>query len=390
MDGWRRTLWAVDSAGFSFNVAFLLFALLVPLDALRHHWSVATIGSLAALVGVTQLPGRILSGPLVDAKGEVAVLRITFGAGLLASLLVLEIPSLLGGLIGGQLAIGLARGLFWTAGQALVGRQPGDSARHLGFFTSATKAGAMIGLASAGLVAVRAGIGVGFGVSGALNAVALLLTWRIPQAGRSHRSVRLTKALAGLVPAARRPFVVANGLLSFLCAMPQALAQSIDPVYLVRLGMLPSMAALLTAVMSVGMIGAGFLGAPVIRRWGIRRTAMVAGGLFTGSLGILAVTSSLWAVASAVLLGGVGAGWLNVVFLTDVTRKSPDGERGTNLGVTQIYFVVATMTAPYLAGQMARGWGFSWAWGGEGVVALIVLAAYRQIVSSKRRVTSAA
>jgi len=386
----RRTLWAVDTAGFIFNVAFLLFALLVPLDAIRHHWSVATIGSLAALVGVTQLPGRILSGPLVDAKGERAVLRWTFGSGVLASGLVLGVPSVMAGLVGGQLGIGLARGLFWTAGQALVGRQAGDSARHLGFFTSATKAGAMVGLASAGLVAMRVGIDWGFGISGALNAIALILTWVIPPAVRAPRAPGLVHALAGLWPAARRPFVTANGFLSFLCAMPQALAQSIDPVYFMRLGVGSSWAALLTAFLSVGMIGAGFGAAPVLRRWGIRRTATVAGSLFVVSLAFLGMWPAVGAVTSAVFLGGVGAGLLNVVFLTDLVQQSPAGERGTNLGVAQIYFVLATMLAPDLAGHVAARWGFGWAWAGEGVVAVGVLGAYRIMTTWNGRWKSAA
>ncbi|MCL5116940.1 MAG: MFS transporter [Firmicutes bacterium] len=366
----RANLQKVYASGFLFNVSYLTFAVLIPLDALQQHLPVWMVGILAAIPGVLQLPTRILSGPLVDWLGERWVLWVTFLLASLAGLIVVAGEAFpMAALVVGQLFMGAARGLFWIAAQAEVSRQPGNRAQYLGLFTSYTKGGALIGIAAAGGIAEILGIVGGFVLAGSLSFMALVIGLTLPKREMNARPASLLGAVQRLWPASRKPFVVVNGLVALLCAIPQSLAQSFYPVVLIRLGLSDSAASLVTALMSLGMILSGIMGARVLQRIGMKRmvaysTALVAVSLFFTAVHQIGVDGV------AIFLGGFAAGWLNIAFLTAVSARSQDGDRGTNLGVTQVYFVVAMAATPLLSGWLLSAIGRPETFLVEGLLAL--------------------
>lgn len=355
----------------TFNAAFLLLAVLVPLDALRLGLNPVLIGFLAALPGALQLPLRILSGPLSDAWGERTVLLLTFFLSTLAGLLALVIPNPIWGLVLAQLAVGAARGLFWTAAQSYVSRLPGQRVLNLGRFTSFAKGGALVGIATAGTLATLLGIGLSFGISAMLSLISLFLASSLITLRRTIAPGTLAQALKELPRAAVHPFIILNGLVSILCALPQALTQSFYPVYLVHQGLPVSLASMITALQSLGMIVAGFFAAAAIRRMGSHGVVTLSAALLAASL--LATASGLLIlVALAIFLAGIAAGWLNVAFISAVAEHSTDANRGTNLGVTQVYFVLSMIMTPILAGALASEIGLAAAFTGEGVLVTII------------------
>lgn len=368
-----RQLHKVYFSGFFFNVSYLLFAVLIPLDALSLHLAIWMVGVLTALPGVLQLPTRIISGPLVDWLGARWVLWLTFWLGFLAGLCVLLGHSApITTLIAGQFLMGAARGFFWTAAQSEVSRQPGNRPQHLGIFTSYTKGGALIGIAGSGLTATFFGIIGGFMVSDALAVLSLAIGFTLRASARSGHQKSFWQAVQRLLPASRQPFVVVNGIIALLCAIPQALAQSFYPVVLIRLGLSPAGASLETALMSLGMIVAGIIGAAALRILGMRRLIALSTTLVALSLAGTAFQHTLWD-GFAIFLGGLAAGWLNVGFLTAVSSRSHDGDRGTNLAVTQVYFVVAIMVTPLLSGWLLSRFGISMTFLVEAGLALVAM-----------------
>lgn len=343
--------WRINIQGLLFNTGFLLVALLVPLRALHLGLSPAEIGLLAAMPGVLQIPLRLASGPLVDLWGERRVLTITFflatGAGLLAAL----VPGAVLSLVLAQLAIGASRGLYWTSAQSYVSRLQGDRAGNLGRFTSFTKGGALLGIAAAGTLTVVVGFPQAFLFPVLFGVICLILTLTLTdlsdRSRRQHRDV--FSAFRELPRAAVRPFVVVNGIISVLCATPQALAQSFYTIYLLHLGVPAALASLLTALQSVGMIAAGLWAGRLIRHHPRARVLWASVILVCLSLAATWIAWTPW-VSLVILTGGMAAGWLNVLFVTDVATKSQEGNRGTNLGVTQAYFVLGMVFTPLLCG----------------------------------------
>ncbi len=358
--------------GFLFNVSFLSFAILIPVDALAHHFPVFLVGVLAAIPGILQLPLRIFSGPLVDRMGERWVLGVTFFLATIAGVVLTVGPlSLIPSLIAGQLCMGAARGLFWPAAQSQVSREPENRVRQLGLFTSFTKGGALVGTALAGGIAEEAGIRGGFAFAAALGFVALVIGATLPKTLAATRPSSLSAAISRLLPSVRQPFVIVNGLVAVLCALPQSLAQSFYPVSLLQLGLKSGSASLITALTSLGMIISGFFGDRALKRMGMRSVVTIS-ALFIGlSLATTAVHQIAWD-AAAIFVGGFFAGWLNVAFLTAVSSRSADGERGTNLGVTQAFFVMAFMGTPLFSGWLFGTAGRADTFLVEGVLSVIV------------------
>ena len=348
----RTKLWEVNGAGLAFNVSFLMLALLIPIDAIHLGYAPWMIGVLAAMSGLVQLPTRILSGPLTAYLGERRLLLVTFGLGTSAGLFAAGIGVKFLGLVLAQLSIGAARGLFWPAAQSLVSKLGTDASHNLGHFTSATKGGALIGIAISGSVAGLLGIPAAFMLSAVLSLVAALIAWTFPVLPKAAEGENFMHAVKSLVPVGKRPVVVVSGLVALLTALPQALAQSFYPVWLLRLHMEAQATTALTALQGLGMIGAGLLATTMIRRWGFRKIIM-------GSIVLLGVsvaassTDSVLILAGCLLFTGIAAGLLNVGFLSVVTVLGDYSERGLYFGVTQSYFVVAMIATPLISGVIA-------------------------------------
>jgi MFS family permease len=363
---------------WAFNVAYLLLALLVPLDAVRLGLPPPVIGMLAAVPGVLQLPARIVSGPLADGWGERTVLLLTFGLAVLAGFLALFVPAPVAGLVLAQLAIGAARGLFWTAAQAYTSRLAGSRSANLGRFTSFTKGGALVGIAAAGPLATALGIGPAFGLTALLGFLSAVLAWTLVPLPRPGPARPLVRTLRSLPKIACDPVIVFYGMVSMLCALPQSLAQSFFAVWLLDRGAPASWASVLTALQSFGMIVAGFAAGRVMGRLGAARVVWLSGILLALSLLLVAVPA-VPPAAGGIFAAGLAAGWLNVAFLTQVADTSSDADRGTRLGVTQIYFVVSMMLTPLLSGILADLVGMSGTFLTEAGLVFVVLALLRRL-----------
>lgn len=377
----RQILGRTYAAGMMFNVTYLMYAVLVPIDAVHRGFPLWEVGVLTAAPGFLQLPARILSGPMTDVFGEPLMIRSTFLSALLAGMFAIFVQPPVIGLALGQLAVGIARGLYWTAAQSLVSRQPVDRAQAMGLFTTFTKGGALIGIFASGLAADVLGLTPAFAITSGLAVIGLILTWPIPTRVLNRGSIKMKRAMAGLWPAAKRPLVLLYGSAAFLCAMPQALAQSFYPVYLLHLHTGRTMAGAITAFMSLGMTLSGLTGAVIMHRFGAHR--MVTMAALTMVIGF-AITPIHSIVVSSIgiFAAGWASGWLNVAFLTRVSEKSPQPLRGTNLAMTQVYFVIAMMVTPVLSGWASQTFGFIAGFGFPAILAALLMLLF--VIFAKR------
>jgi MFS family permease len=367
-----RTMMAV---GFCFNLGYLMLAFLVPLYAVvRLHDSLVSIGVITALPSMLQLPLRTLSGPIGDFWGEARLLRVSFSFAACSGLSVVLFPGLTG-LVMAQVAIGFARGLYWIPSQAYLSRLPFDRARSLGALTGYNNMGALGGILFAGPLAFWLGFPAAFGISSACQGACLALAFLLPDLPRVTTARTIGAAVARLPQAAARPVMWLAGAIAGISAIPQGLVQSFYPVYLTHLGLAAPAASAITSLRSGGVIVAGFLSYLAFRRWGQHGSLLGFGLLLALSLAATGATGRLAPVAVFILLAGLASGVLNVLFIVKVSDASAEGDRSTNIAVTEICFALAMMLVPLLFGVVAHAIGLSATFVAAAALVIVVVVA---------------
>jgi MFS family permease len=341
----------------AFGAGYMLLAVLVPLYAHARGASAVTVGLLASVPVVMQVPTRLFSGALTDLWGEHRLLYACSAAALAAGLAVPLGGGSLGGLVVAQLLIGGARGAFWIGTQSYVARLPTDVARSLGWQSSFTNVGSLAGVALGGALAARFGFLTAFGVVAVLGGATFLGAAALPAVPRGAvpRSARQAVAALGVALLDRRIWFC--GGVAFLTAIPQALSQSFYPVFAVQLGASLAGSAEITALRNLGMIATGFLAAALLRRFGGRGTVAVSLALLGLTLAACGLWHSLGAFAASVALAGAAAGVTNVFFLSTAALMGGEQTRAANLAAVNFTFAVAMGIMPTGFGLLAAHTG---------------------------------
>lgn len=392
-----RPLAVLIAVSFVDAIGFMIVLPLLPFYALRLHATPETVGQLIASFSIAQLLAAPLWGRVSDRYGRRPALLIGLAASA-AAYVVFGLADSVWLLFASRLVQGAGGGTTGVA-QAYVADtvEPRDRARALGWLSSATAAGVILGPAIGSF-----GFHLGPEAPG-LVAAALCLTnvafaWKwLPEsrAGQAapagvrrkpiwHPAWLVVRHPAG--PVSRLTWIYGVGMLAFssmtsvlalyLGAEFQLTAATIGPIF--------AYVGVLSLVMRSLLLG------PIVDRLGEGWT-MRAGALLL-ALGLLLypIPRSLWALAAVIPLVPIGTALLFPATTSLMSRSSDPRELGTTMGVAQTFAGLARVAAPLLSTmafqRLGHGWPFYLAGGFVALAGIMTL----QVTPGRRLTTETA
>lgn len=355
--GARRTTVAL---GFFFNFGYVMFTLLVPLYAVHLGYSLGAIGLIVAAPAVIMIPMRLLSGPLTDVWGERRLFLILFCCLSLCGMLVNLPANALATLLVAQVFLGLGRGLYWSTVQSYLTRFPDKGGKWLGYYTTVANGAGFLGVAAAGPVSGSAGFPAAFLVTSLMQLVGVALALRLPLTPPTRRVQTLSRSITRLPLALGRRELWLAATVAIVAALPQALAESFWPVYLVRSGSSAAAASLALSLRNVGAMSVGLFVGPIIMRMGQRRSFAA-----TAALLVIGICGSAWltspAAAGAFMwLTGVCTGMLLVLYIMLTGSASLPEDHSTGFAVVNVFFAATLLVIPLGFGATASALTMRW------------------------------
>lgn len=367
-------LWALMMTVFVDMVGFLMVLPVAPLYAKDLGAPAILITMMISIYAVAQLVSSPLWGRLSDRHGRRPVLMIgitismvshtVFGLActdwaadrvdrkaLIALILLSRFVQGAGGAMTGVVQAYVA--------DAIV---PEERAKALGWISSATSAGVMLGPAL-GSIAVTVGdagdAAVGF-LAAALCVINLLFIrgW-LPESFSSESRARankmpqrgLLRRMAEVLRHPRRPverliWVYLVAMMAFM-SMNSVLALFLNE----RFGMTSkTVGYVYTFVGTISLVMRAVLLGPAVQRFGERGVMRLGLAALTAGFALQPLASSLPAFAAVIVLIPIGTALLFPATTSLVTRYAPQHEVGATMGVQQAYGAVARLLGPIGAG----------------------------------------
>jgi MFS family permease len=340
----RRTLWTLYAINFLNAAGMWFFLPLLPIFLGRRGGSAALVGVVFAAGLVANALVRYPAGWAADRFGTRAVLvgAMVATAGLFLAYLL---PLPLGAFIVVRLLHGAAQGAYWPGANGLIAEltPPSQRGRAFGYMQSTNMAGALLGPAIGGFVAL-VDIRTSFVIAAALSALTVLALVTLPNV-RAQVSVEIP---ARAMHIARRllPLILLGAGTSYMIGA----FDTIWSLYLTSRGAstfavgLSFGAFALPAMLLSGV--AGSLG----DRFGPRR--LIVGALFCTAFfaGLYPFVSSVpWLIGLGLVEGAFTISGLPNV-MAEVSRLSEPGQYARTQAVFQ-----TVQTAVQIAGALAAG-----------------------------------
>jgi MFS family permease len=354
-DQWRRLSVLIATAGVDM-LGFGMVLPIMPFYALRLGASAETIGAIIAAFSVAQLLAAPVWGRVSDHYGRRPALLVGL-LGSAAAFAIFGFANAVWLLFLSRIIQGAGGGTTGVA-QAYVADSvaPGDRARALGWLSSATAVGLMIGPVIGSFAAHWGQAAPGLIASG-LCLVNVVFAWRwLPESkqpvkageGRTrkpvwHAAAQVIRSPRGAVP--RLIWIYAAGMLGF-SGMTAVLALYLGKEFGFdekSIGYVFLYVATLSLVMRSLLLGT------IVHRIG-EGGAMRAGTIIlTLGLVLYPLTQSLWVLAPIMALVPIGTALLFPATTALMSHASEKSEVGTTLGVAQTFAGLARVVAPLIA-----------------------------------------
>lgn len=362
-----RQLMILIAVAFIDMIGFMLVLPVLPFYALRMDATPVQVGWIFAAFSIAQLLSAPVWGRVSDRYGRRPALLIGLGASAIAyivfgfadTLLLLFVSRFVQGAGGGTTGVAQA----YVADTV----RPADRARALGWLSSASSAGVIVG-PIIGTFAARLGteapglIAAGFCIVNALFAWRWLPESRVHAAGQVPASrpiwaPTLQAILTPRAPVSRLIWIYGVGMLAF------SSLTSILPLYLEAefrvdertFGLFLTYFGVLSIVMRIVLLG------PIVDRIGERWTMRV--GCLTLIAGFLLypAATSIWVLAIAVMpLVPIGTALLFPSTTSLISASTPKHELGVTMGVAQTFAGLARVIAPLFATKVFQDFGHGW------------------------------
>lgn len=341
-------------------VAFLDFFIglpLVPTYADELGASAAMVGVIVAVYSITNLPGNIAAGYFLDRFGR----RLPITTGLVITALALAGYAFADNewqLLGVRALHGIAAAVLTPGAFAMLGdsTQQGQRARRMGRSAAGIAIAAVVGPASAGILADRIGYEPVFLIAAGLMA-ATAVVYVIGTRGVGEIRSEKDSADQTRVQGGGRLDAVGLGVAS---AVVVALTIGIGtlatymPLQVEELGEASrasgtafTIYAVLALIMMVGVMGV----------FGDRfnRLAIVAGGLllFGAGLALMASNHELWAVFLGMGVVGLGFGLLFPAAAALVADSGGERHRGLAFGIFYAAYSLGVVAGAVMSGRLA-------------------------------------
>jgi MFS family permease len=359
-------------------IGFMIILPLLPFYAIRLHATPETVGRLIASFSIAQLLSAPLWGRVSDRYGRRPALLIGLGASAVA-FAVFGVADAVWLLFVSRFVQGAGGGTTGVA-QAYVADtvEPKDRARALGWLSSATAAGVILGPAI-GSFAVNLGPAAPGLVASALCLVNVLFAWRWlaesrPAAGPDGHAPRrpiwhpawlVFRHPGNLV--SRLIWIYGIGMVAF-SAMTSVLALYLRAEFHLTektIGPIFAYVGVLSLVMRSLLLG------PIVDRLGESWTMRLGTLLLVAGLLLYPIPQSLWSLAVVIPLVPIGTALLFPATTSLMSRYSDSRELGTTMGVAQTFAGLARVVAPLAATTIFQRLGHAWPfYVAAGIVAL--------------------
>ena len=358
-------------------IGFMIILPLLPFYAVRLDASPETVGRLIASFSIAQLLSAPLWGRVSDRYGRRPALLIGLGAsaaafavfGLADSVWLLFVSRLVQGAGGGTTGVAQA----YVADTV----EPKDRARALGWLSSATAAGVILGPAI-GSFAFNLGPSAPGLVASALCLVNVAFAWKWlaesrpgqrPETGSRkpiwHPAWLVVRHPTNLV--SRLIWIYGVGMVAF-SAMTSVMSLYLQAVFGLTertIGPIFVYVGVLSLVMRSVLLG------PIVDRLGESWTIRSGALLLAAGLLLYPIPQSLWALVAVIPLVPIGTALLFPATTSLMSRYSDPRELGTTMGVAQTFAGLARVVAPLLATTVFQRFGHGWPfYAAGGVVAL--------------------
>ncbi len=359
-------------------IGFMIILPLLPFYAIRLHATPETVGRLIASFSIAQLLSAPLWGRVSDRYGRRPALLIGLGASAVA-FAVFGVADAVWLLFVSRVVQGAGGGTTGVA-QAYVADtvEPKDRARALGWLSSATAAGVILGPAI-GSFAFNLGPAAPGLVASALCLVNVLFAWRWLAESRpavgpdGHAPRRPIWHPAWLVfrhpgtLVSRLIWIYGIGMVAF-SAMTSVLALYLRAEFHLTektIGPIFAYVGVLSLVMRSLLLG------PIVDRLGESWTMRLGTLLLVAGLLLYPIPQSLWSLAFVIPLVPIGTALLFPATTSLMSRYSDRRELGTTMGVAQTFAGLARVVAPLAATTIFQRLGHAWPfYVAAGIVAL--------------------
>lgn len=324
--------------------------------------SLALIGTLSAVVGLTRIVAAVPIGGLSDARGRKNVLSAGMVLFALSSLLYAFISDPLW-LFPARIIAGLAAVSTFYIGVAYVGDVVAKNERGMaiGLYTTSMGIGFAIGPAIGGFVAANAGYQASFEIAAVIALSGFIVTRVLltePTRAHEPRTANATPFVVKLKLLARDPNLLAASLANMLMSeVFGGVIVNFFPLYAASLAIgdavIGYMFSLRTFTSAAARLPTGLLTVRFSSR------ILMLASLSLAMLMALAISFATEPLFLMIFLAGEGLAF--GMFLTSgqafVTEHSSASERGTAMAVYSTAGGIGATVGPLLLGVIAEAWG---------------------------------
>jgi MFS family permease len=359
-------------------IGFMIILPLLPFYALRLDASPETVGQLIAAFSIAQLLAAPVWGRVSDRYGRRPALLIGLGASA-AAFVVFGFADSVWLLFASRVVQGAGGGTTGVA-QAYVADTvaPRDRARALGWLSSATAAGVILGPAI-GSFAFRLGTAAPGLVAAGLCLVNIGFAWRwlaesrpaerqesgAPRRPLWHPAWLVIRHPTALV--SRLIWIYGIGMVAF-SAMTSVLSLYLQAEFGLTertIGPVFAYVGVLSLIMRSLLLG------PIVDRLGESWTMRAGALLLAVGLLVYPIPEGMVAFLAVVPLVPIGTALLFPATTSLMSRNTDPRELGTTMGVAQTFGGLARVVAPLLATMIFQRFGHGWPfYAAGGVVAL--------------------
>lgn len=357
MEPSRRSLATAFATGF-FSLSLLqMVALATPLFSNHIGLSAALLGIMAGSRSLAPLIYSIHLGSVMDTVGVRRVLLLFAAMGIVLPPLYPLFPSP-AILIVLQLLLGLAAATAWMAAQIAIARSSGGSTRYMSWFSFITVAGSVIGPLLLGYVWDGSGPSGGYGLISLWSFFLLLSTLAMkPRQAQSGRSLRWRDVIPSPSAYLRAWHILKEPLGAFIIACTFlrlavfGVVESFYPAYLQQNAHSPLTIGMLVALGNLVSAPAA-LGAELwVRVTGSERMALLTSIIISiVAISVTPLFQSLWALAAAMGVFGLGFGVSLPLIMALLSRGVPPDQQGVAAGLRGTMNRLAAFIVPIMMG----------------------------------------
>ena len=370
----RETLWRVNV------LAVLTFAVVTMSRPLFSVFAARDLGAgatwLGLVAGAYALVPLFLSMPvggMISRWGERPLL-VAGSAGLGLGLALAAASPSVGWLVLASLVAGMSQMLLVVCTQTLVTTlgDPREREAQLGWFTTATSAGQLLGPLGGGYLADHAGYRATFLAGAALCLAGILLARRVETPPTPGTAPDLRTQAERARELLQLPEMRLAILAAFSLIFALGVNQSFYSVYITQvLGFSASTLGMLLAVRAVLALAVRAYMRPLVAwaggRYRVLFLALVSGAV---ALGITPLLRDVVSLTLAAALLGVATGLTMPLSMLAAANSVPAAERGLAMGVRLTGNRLAELTSPLLFGPLAEVLGLGPAFHGAGLILL--------------------